>query len=104
MELDYKSIGDNIRLARERVGISQSELAIKIGGSTAAISMYESGERKVTLEVLNAISRHMGVSMKELLEGYEKQPIYISFRSGGDDDKLQAAIKRVLNSEDDNSK
>jgi len=83
MNLDYNSIGKRIAETRNAAGISQEELGQKIDMSTAAISLFESGERKISLELLSKIANILGVTLKELIEGYEKVPTYahVSFRA-----------------------
>jgi transcriptional regulator with XRE-family HTH domain len=98
MELDYKKIGINIKKAREAKGISQQDLGGKVNASTAAISLFESGERKPGLEFLTQISKILGVSLKELIEGYDKPLVFVSYRIGeGDDhDKLKEALDQAM--------
>lgn len=102
MELDYKAIGRRIRQVRESVGISQEELGKKIGLSTAAISLFESGERKISLGLLNKIAGNLGTSLKELIEGYDKPLRYVSvsFRategSPPDDPKFKKALTDAI--------
>lgn len=98
MELDYKKIGVNIKKAREAKGISQLDLGEKVKASTAAISLYESGERKPGLEFLTQVAKILGVSLKELIEGYDKPLVFVSYRiSDGDDhDKLKEALDEAM--------
>jgi transcriptional regulator with XRE-family HTH domain len=49
---DRKSLGARLRDAREYLGLSQDEVARTVGLSRSAISLIESGQRKVdTLEL-----------------------------------------------------
>lgn len=45
--MDTKELGERIRTARERLGISQEELAQRISRDQRAVSFYESGQRKI---------------------------------------------------------
>lgn len=103
MNIDFKAVGNRIRDAREALKISQQELATMLDISTAAISMYESGERKIGLELLSKISSSLNVTIPELLEGYNKKPVYVSFRINHPNEKLSEVIKKALESakEDD---
>lgn len=47
---------DKLRLLRERAGISQKNVAQRLGVSPAIISAYENGERTPSLENLLALS------------------------------------------------
>lgn len=61
------TIGDNIRTARKKAGLSQLQLAQKAGISKAAISRYESGLREPRMEHLKSISEVFGVTTDELM-------------------------------------
>ena len=61
------TIGDNIRAARKRAGLSQLQLAQNAGITKAAISRYESGLREPRLEHLKSISEVFGVTTDELM-------------------------------------
>lgn len=98
MELDYKKIGNNIKKARETKGLSQQDLGKGVDASTAAISLFESGERKPSLECLTQIAKILDLSLKELIEGYEKPLVYVSYRisEDGDHEKLNKAIEEAM--------
>ncbi len=56
-EKRYEFIGNNIREARELAGLSQRQLAEKLGyESSTTISYIESGERKVSIVDLEKIA------------------------------------------------
>ncbi|MGG6268515.1 helix-turn-helix domain-containing protein [Leptolyngbya sp. AN03gr2] len=58
----YQAIGERIRRARESVGVSQLDLARKIGySSSATISHFESGERKISIVDLQQIAQILGL-------------------------------------------
>ena len=106
MSIDYRSIGNRIKQARESHGISQQELGEKVHLSTTAIALYESGERKIkNLEILSKIAVALKVTLKELIEGYEEQPIQISFRASKEalnDPKFLESLKKAVNKANDN--
>jgi transcriptional regulator with XRE-family HTH domain len=69
----YKTIGNNIRKAREQAELSQKDLAEAAGFESAtAISLIESGERKVAVEVLEKIAEVLHTDLATLL-GVETQ-------------------------------
>lgn len=57
----------NLREIRKKCGLTQKELAERIGSSESAISMYESGKRQPDYETLLKISDYFGVSVDYLL-------------------------------------
>ena len=58
----------NIREARKRAGLTQAALAERIGLDQSGVSRIERGERPVTVDVLVAIARALGVPPAALLE------------------------------------
>ena len=60
-------LGSRIRQARDRAGLTQEQLAERIGVSRTAIARYESGEIEPKLHNLAAIALALGVSCDELL-------------------------------------
>lgn len=60
-------LNTNIKIARIKAGISQRELAEKIGGSLNDISRYETGRMKPTLEKLCLIANALNVTTDYLL-------------------------------------
>ena len=62
-------INFNIRLKtlRTDAGLSQQDLAIKIGLSKSSVNMYERGEREPSLETLEAIADFFNVDIDYLL-------------------------------------
>ncbi|MBT2683810.1 helix-turn-helix transcriptional regulator [Bacillus sp. ISL-37] len=61
------AIGQNIKMCRERVGISQEELALKIRVGTRTIQRYESGEQTPKLQTILKISTALDVPASELM-------------------------------------
>lgn len=85
--VDYKQIGTRIRQARLRAELSQEKLGKEAGNlSPTAISLYEQGERRVSLEVLSAIAKALDVTLEELVQGYAEEipSIQVSLRSDSD--------------------
>ncbi|MBR5538527.1 MAG: helix-turn-helix transcriptional regulator [Clostridia bacterium] len=66
MELDKK-----LQELRNQKGLTQDELAEKIFVSRTAISKWESGRGYPNIESLKALSKFFGVTVDELLSGYE---------------------------------
>ena len=55
-----------IRRRRNDLGMSQGDLATRVGVDTRQIRRYESGETQPTLPVASAIARALGISLDEL--------------------------------------
>lgn len=61
------SIGDNIKQYRERVNMSQQDLALKIRVGASKIDLYETGKQIPTKETILKISTVLDVPAAELL-------------------------------------
>lgn len=62
-----KKIGYRIRNARKTAGMSQSELAERLGKNLRTVQKYESGEIEPALSVLDEIAAALGVPWEDLL-------------------------------------
>lgn len=60
-EMRKREIGANIKKLREAHGMSQTELARRIGKTAAAISQYESGETTPRIGVIEDMAALFGV-------------------------------------------
>ncbi len=63
------AIGDRLREERVRSGISQRELARRLGFSASLISQLESGASKPSVGTLYAIVTELGVSLDTIIKG-----------------------------------
>lgn len=68
-KLNAKLLGARIREARERLGLSQDELAELVSRDQAAISAYENGKRKVSAVDLPLFAQALEVSVLHFFEG-----------------------------------
>lgn len=57
----------NLKQARVKAGLTQFELAERIGCDQSVISRIESGERSVTLERLKSIAGALRIPLTQLL-------------------------------------
>ena len=64
----YREIGQRIQQAREEQGLTQEELAIKLGCTQSALSNYELGKRRLYLAGLEQIAEILGKSLSYFLE------------------------------------
>src|SRR5687768_5432809 len=56
-----KLFGQRIRAARERVGITQEELAVRVGRAQNLISRYERGQQGMHISELPILAEALGV-------------------------------------------
>ena len=67
MEIDYKAIGQRIKIARIKKGITQETVADLIDITPAHMSNVETGKTKVSLPTLIEIANALSVSVDVLL-------------------------------------
>lgn len=82
---------DVLKRLRLQSGMNQEELGNKIGVKKSAISMYESGARKPSLEILEAIADTFNVDMNTLTD---------SKKSADLSDELQEYLEELKNREE----
>lgn len=58
---------ENLKLAREQKGLSQKDVAEKIGVAKSTYSLYESGNREPNVQTIKKIADVLEVSADELL-------------------------------------
>ena len=61
--------GPRIAALRREAGLSQAELALRLGISASAMGMYEQGRREPSMETVVAMARVFGVTTDYLLTG-----------------------------------
>ena len=93
---------DMLKYLRKREGISQAELALRLGITPSAIGNYESGTRKPTYEIEEALADYFNVTI-DFLRGTdserrnisnEEYEIILAFRES--DDVSKEMVRRVL--------
>jgi len=67
VEIDYKAIGQRIKIARIKKGTTQEAIADIIDVTPAHMSNIETGKTKVSLPTLIAIANALSVSVDTLL-------------------------------------
>ena len=85
---ELEDIGTRLREERDRVGISQRELARRIGLSASMISQIESGQSKPSVSTLYAIVTELGVSVDDIFRGHED---HAAIRASPDAEPTDAA-------------
>ena len=66
--MGYSEIGRKIQQAREEAGLSQGELAVRIGCTQSALSNYELGKRRLQLAKLEEIAQALRKPLNYFLE------------------------------------
>ena len=72
---------EKLKMYRERLNISRSELGRRIGLSRSIISRWELGERQPKIKQLDKLARYFDVDIKDLFDddsiiySFRKQPI-----------------------------
>ena len=83
-----KKIGQKIKQIRKSWGLSQSELAERIGISFQQIQKYEKGSTRISVMRLQQISEALGVHITTFLEEGESLPrvsdLGLGYTPGGD--------------------
>jgi len=57
------AVGEQIRMAREAAGLSQRELALRMGTSQAAVGRLEAGGAAATLTTLQRVASALGLTV-----------------------------------------
>jgi transcriptional regulator with XRE-family HTH domain len=78
-------IGDRLREERVKAGISQRELARRLGLSASLISQLESGQSRPSVGTLYLIVTELGVSLDDVIRG-DDPPEMTSLDDGGGSD------------------
>lgn len=65
---EYLKIGDKLKAARIKTGLSQREMAKKLGLSNSAYSNYENSYSEPSVEIMEQFCNEAGITLPELLE------------------------------------
>jgi transcriptional regulator with XRE-family HTH domain len=65
-------LGENLRKAREKCGLSQEELAYKAGVHRTYVGGVERGEYNVTVLTLLKFTKALGMSLRDALRGLQQ--------------------------------
>lgn len=91
--MKMSSIGANIKNLREQHGMSQNELAAKIGKSRAAISQYEHDNTIPRMGVIEDMARVFGVKKSAIIENRTE---YAFINLASDDERELIELFRQL--------
>jgi len=72
--MKYEDIGRKIQQAREEAGLTQDELASRLGITQAALSNYELGKRRLHLANLDKIAKELSKPIGFFIEESKSAP------------------------------
>ena len=75
---------ENLKLAREQKGLSQKDVAEKVGVAKSTYSLYESGNREPNVQTIKKLANVLDVSADELL-GIDTEPTTLAAHYEGDE-------------------
>lgn len=98
MELN-KFIGSRIKYYRESRGITQDQLADKLGTTRQTISRYENGNRKTTQDVLFDLSKIFNVKVNDFFpeKNSEDDSTADVIAAHIDDDTSETEREQIIN-------
>ena len=79
-----ENFNENLRNARIKTGLSQKDVAEKIGVAKSTYSLYESGKREPNVDTIKKLSYVLSVSA-DLLLGIEEEPTTLAAHFDGDE-------------------
>ena len=79
-----EKFNENLKIARERNGLSQKDIAEGIGVAKSTYSLYESGNREPNVQTIKKIADILNVSADELL-GIDDEPQTIAAHFDGNE-------------------
>lgn len=71
----YQELGRNIRDARLGEGMTQAQLAQRLGMTTTCLSYYETGRRRPSIRTLAMISEVLYASLDFLIPDVDFEPL-----------------------------
>lgn len=87
----WQQVGERIRLAREAMGLTQAELARKIGVARHAVTKIEQGKRHLSALELASVAQATGLSLAWFVTN--EPAVVVSRRDHGDGDALPTDLR-----------
>ena len=85
----FVQLGERLAKLRQDQGITQTELASKLGVSQQTITAYEVGRRRIQVSALPVVAQVLGVGVEDLLNTQAKPA------KRGPTPKIQRQLERV---------
>ena len=90
--VDLTSLGDHIREARLRSGLSLRALAGEVGVSASMISQIETGKSQPSVSTLYAITTALGISIQDVFDGALQDPAAQAVGDGEPSSSMLSAL------------
>ncbi|CAB4167970.1 couple_hipB, transcriptional regulator, y4mF family [uncultured Caudovirales phage] len=65
----YRSVAARVEMIRTTLGMTQEELAKRVGLTRTSIANFEAGRQRILLDDLEDFAKALGVTPKHLLRG-----------------------------------
>lgn len=88
------NLGTNIRHFRRQAGLTQADLADKVGAKQYAIAKYEKGMHNPTPEALAKIAHALGIAVGDLYEVSSKNGLTAERKGSGS--RREAQIQKIF--------
>jgi transcriptional regulator with XRE-family HTH domain len=69
----HRRLAELLRTLREEAGVTQVELAARVGETQSAVSKVENGQRRLDLVQLATYCSAIGCDLRELVERWERE-------------------------------
>ncbi|MFZ5651773.1 MAG: helix-turn-helix domain-containing protein [Bacillota bacterium] len=93
--MGYKSIGRQLQLAREEAGLSQEQLAARVGCSQSTLSNYEKGKRRIYLAQLERIAEVLQRPIDYFMQPPSEQESVAAGELGPDSTDIKAMLEAL---------
>lgn len=96
--MNLETVAEKVKRLRELAGLSQSELARRIGISGAAISEIEKGGRMPTVDVLQGLGKIFKLSVSDLIneKPISNKKVYAFYAKFGMFEELSRSDKGLI--------
>ena len=98
----YSHIGEQLKMHREKIGITQSELAERVQLERTSITNIERGKQKLPIHVLFGVCRALGVNPSEVLPRMDlitESPVLTRVSIGSYNGSVPMGIARLMTGE-----
>lgn len=69
IETVYRALGVRVQMIREAIGMTQEELAKRVGYTRTSLVNFESGRQRLPLHQVEAIAKALSSTPKHLMKG-----------------------------------